>query len=379
MIKRIYLDNAATTPMDLSVIKTINENFNNFGNPSSTHWYGRNAFKILRNARHILAESICASDKEIIFTSGATESNNTSIISVAFSRHKYGNHIITTSIEHPSVLNTMKYLESLGFEITYLPVNEYGCISLKDFKDALRDDTILVSIMYGNNEVGTLMPITQIGEILKNHQAVFHSDATQALGIMDIDVKKLHLDLLSASAHKLNGPKGVGLLYKKRSLKLEPYLHGGSQENGYRAGTENILGIAGFAKAVSILTSDIKKEERRKYLEFKYKIVNNLKKFNIPFEVNGLLNNNSLPHILNLWIKGMPTEIIQTNLDINGIAISGGSACTAGNINPSHVLVSMFGSSNNRIKESIRISFGKYNTDSDIEMFNNLLVKIILK
>ena len=239
-MEHIYLDNAATTPMAPEVIKTMTDQMqNDFGNASSTHYFGRTAHTVLDNARQIVADALHVKPATIVFTGGATESNNTVIMQTAAARSGLGKHIITTAIEHLSVLKPMQALEKQGFKVTYLPVDENGEISLADFDAALDDETILVSIMYGNNEVGSVMPIKEIGDRLRDHQAYFHVDATQAFGLIDINPEELGIDLLSASAHKLNGPKGVGLLYRDADVHFESYLRGGEQETKRRAGTEN--------------------------------------------------------------------------------------------------------------------------------------------
>jgi len=377
-MKQVYFDNAATTPMAPEVVKKItSEMSQDFGNASSTHAFGRKARMVLDQSRQVIADSINANEDEIIFTSGGTESDNTAIMQTAIARQSLGKHIITTAIEHPAVLKPLAYLESIGYEVTYLPVDQEGLISLDDLKAALRDDTILVSIMTGNNEVGSHMPIHEIGEILKDHQAWFHTDAVQAYGLLDIDVKRDHIDLMSTSAHKLNGPKFLGFLYKRDGVNFPSFLKGGEQEDKRRAGTENVPGIAGFAKAVSLLTPEVKSEMQTKYQGFKQQIIDGLKQADIDFEINGTLNPNNLQHVFNLWIKGVSTYVMQTNLDLNGIAVSGGSACTAGSLEPSHVLIAMYGKESPRIGESIRISFGKYNTSEDVDYLVDNLVQII--
>ncbi|GEL89701.1 cysteine desulfurase family protein [Pediococcus parvulus] len=377
-MKQVYFDNAATTPMALEVVKKItSEMSQDFGNASSTHAFGRKARMVLDQSRQVIADSINANEDEIIFTSGGTESDNTAIMQTAIARQSLGKHIITTAIEHPAVLKPLAYLESIGYEVTYLPVDQEGLISLDDLKAALRDDTILVSIMTGNNEVGSHMPIHEIGEILKDHQAWFHTDAVQAYGLLDIDVKRDHIDLMSTSAHKLNGPKFLGFLYKRDGVNFPSFLKGGEQEDKRRAGTENVPGIAGFAKAVSLLTPEVKSEMQTKYQGFKQQIIDGLKQADIDFEINGTLDPNNLQHVFNLWIRGVSTYVMQTNLDLNGIAVSGGSACTAGSLEPSHVLIAMYGKESPRIGESIRISFGKYNTSEDVDYLVDNLVQII--
>lgn len=379
-MNEIYLDNAATTPMTPEVIDEMTRQMKeSWGNASTVYSYGRHAKLVMENSRHVIAQSINADDNEIVFTSGGTESDNTAIIQTAFTRQRLGKHIITTAIEHEAVLKPLHFLEQHGFEVTYLPVDEHGNISLADFKAALRDDTILVTIMMGNNEVGSRMPIHEIGEILKDHQAWFHTDAVQAYGLLPIDVKKDHIDLLSTSAHKLNGPKMMGFLYRREGISFPSFIKGGDQETKRRAGTENVPAIAAFAKAVAIDTADEKQARQTRYYHFKQKIVQGLKDNHIPFEVNGQISPDNLNHVLNIWFKGISTYVMQTDLDLAGIAVSGGSACTAGSIEPSHVLTAMFGPDSPRISESIRISFGALNTDEDIDKLIAAIVKIVDK
>ncbi|WP_075982409.1 cysteine desulfurase family protein [Bacillus massilinigeriensis] len=373
---RIYLDHAATTPMHPNVIKAMVTCMENqFGNPSSIHTFGREARHIVDKAREALASSINAESNEIIITSGGTEADNFAIIGVAEANQQKGNHIITTQIEHHAVLHTCQQLEKKGFDVTYLPVDETGRISIEDVKSALRDDTILVTIMYGNNEVGTIQPIKEIGELLKSHPANFHTDAVQAYGIEKIDVKELGIDLLSVSAHKINGPKGIGFLYAKNNLKLAPRMFGGEQERKRRAGTENVASIAGFHEAVKIAQTEMEKREKL-YVEYKKVMIDTLKKFQINFTINGLIEN-SLPHVLNLSFPGTDVEAMLVNLDLAGIAVSSGSACTAGSIDPSHVLVAMFGKESERLRNSIRFSFGFTNTKAQIEHAAEETAKVV--
>ena len=356
-MKEIYLDNAATTPMTPAVIDEMTTQMKeSWGNASTGYSYGREAKLVLENSRHVLAQSINADDNEIVLTSGGTEGDNTAIIQTAMTRQNLGKHIITTAIEHEAVLKPLHYLEEQGFEVTYLPVDENGNISLDDFKAALRDDTILVTIMSGNNEVGSRMPIHEIGEILKDHQAWFHTDAVQTYGLLPIDVKRDHIDLLSTSAHKLNGPKMMGFLYRRDGINFPSYLKGGDQETKRRAGTENVPAVAAFAKAVTIDSPEEKQARRERFYHFKQKIVQGLTENGIDFAVNGEIKPDNLNQILNIWFKGISTYIMQTDLDLAGIAVSGGSACTAGSIEPSHVLTAMFGADSPRISEIGRAS-----------------------
>lgn len=377
-MKEIYLDNAATTPMTPAVIDEMTTQMKkSWGNASTGYSYGREAKLVLENSRHVLAQSINADDNEIVLTSGGTEGDNTAIIQTAMTRQNLGKHIITTAIEHEAVLKPLHYLEEQGFEVTYLPVDENGNISLDDFKVALRDDTILVTIMSGNNEVGSRMPIHEIGEILKDHQAWFHTDAVQTYGLLPIDVKRDHIDLLSTSAHKLNGPKMMGFLYRRDGINFPSYLKGGDQETKRRAGTENVPAVAAFAKAVTIDSPEEKQARRERFYHFKQKIVQGLTENGIDFAVNGEIKPDNLNQILNIWFKGISTYIMQTDLDLAGIAVSGGSACTAGSIEPSHVLTAMFGADSPRISESIRISFGALNTEEDVDKLIAAIVKIV--
>lgn len=373
----IYLDNAATTPVSEEVYAELMDKYKNvYGNASTLYGLGRQARAVMEHAREIIAKSINADADDIIFTSGGSESDNTAIMQTAIARQSLGKHIITTAIEHEAVLKTCEALEKMGFKITYLPVDEHGNISLDDFKAALDDQTILVSIMMGNNEVGSVMPIHEIGEILKDHQAWFHTDAVQAYGLLNIDVNRDHIDMLSTSAHKINGPKMIGFLYKRNGINFPSFVKGGDQEEKRRAGTENVPAIAGFGKAVETITEAEKAHRQAKYFKFKQYIAAKLTENGVGFEVNGDIDEHNLNHVFNIWLKGISTYVMQTNLDLAGIAVSGGSACTAGSIEPSHVLVAMYGKDSPRISESIRISFGRYTTTEDLDKLVDAITKI---
>ncbi|WP_066063931.1 cysteine desulfurase family protein [Neobacillus soli] len=364
-MERIYLDHAATTPMHPKVIEKMLEVMNStFGNPSSIHSFGRDARHRMDVARGALAGSIGAKENEIIFTSGGTEADNMALFGVAESYQDNGKHIITSQVEHHAVLHACKKLEKIGFEVTYLPVDETGRISMDELRAALREDTILVSIMFGNNEVGTIQPITEIGQLLKDHQAKFHTDAVQAYGVEKINVNDSFIDLLSVSAHKLNGPKGTGFLYARSNVKLSPRSFGGDQERKRRAGTENIASIAGFQEAVLVATEE-RSAKREKFFGFRTALLQRLRELDVEFEINGLLEY-SLPHVLNLSFPGTSVEAMLVNLDLAGIAVSSGSACTAGSIEPSHVLVAMFGNQSERLINSIRFSFGYNTTEEEV-------------
>ncbi|GGC87459.1 cysteine desulfurase family protein [Enterococcus wangshanyuanii] len=373
----IYLDHAATTPMHPSVIEVMTtEMTNTFGNPSSIHTFGRQAHRKIENVRQIIAESLHVKPHEIIFNSGGTEGDNTAIIETALSKKEQGMHLITTAIEHPAVLETMRYLETLGFEVTYLPVDEKGHLSVDKLQQELREDTTLVSVMYGNNEIGNLLPIKEIGILLKAHPAVFHTDAVQAYGSEQIAPHELGIDLLSISAHKINGPKGVGFLYKNDALSLPAFLHGGEQEEKRRAGTENVAGIVGLGKAVELLTENEKAQRHDAYRSYQELILAKLDQAAIPYQINGAPEN-KLAHILNLHFPNVSSDLLLMHLDLQGVAISTGSACTAGTVEPSHVLEAMYGKGHPAIKESVRISFGLGTNKEQIEEFTDILIRTI--
>ncbi len=376
-MNRIYLDHAATTPMAEQVVHTLVEEMNNvYGNASSIHQTGRIARKKLDDARRILAQSIGAQEIEITITSGGTEADNYALFGTAYARKALGKHIITTQIEHHAILHACQQLEKEGFEITYLPVDQTGLISIDDLKKALRQDTILVSIMFANNEVGTIQPIKEIGSILKDHQAYFHTDAVQAYGSVSIDVKETYIDLLSVSSHKINGPKGIGFLYQNKDIYLKPLLYGGQQERKKRAGTENVPAIVAFAKAVEIKQQNIEKSNEH-YRTLRDTFVEQLQTNGVEFKINGSLEN-LLPHVVNVSIPKTDVETFLVQLDLAGIDASSGSACTAGSIDPSHVLVAMYGEKTPELRNSVRFSFGLNNTKEEAIEAANKISKIIL-
>lgn len=378
--KNVYLDNAATTPMSPSVVDLIaDEMWNDFGNASSTHSFGREARRVVEHARQTIAKAINAKDQEIIFTSGGSESNNTVIFGVAEMRQKAGKHLITTKIEHESVLKSMQHLEELGFDVTYLDVDETGHIDLDQLKEALTPDTILVSVMAVNNEVGSVNPLKEIGEIVKDSNAYFHVDAVQGLGNIDIDVQDMNIDFLSTSAHKINGPKFLGFLYERDGIRVPNRIYGGDQEMKRRAGTENVPGIAGFGKAVEEVQEVAKADLQAKYAGFQKLILDTLDQNGVAYEVNSPLTGLVSHHVLNLRLNGVSTYVLIANLDLAGFAVSGGSACTAGSLTPSHVLTAMFGAKSPRVSESIRVSFGRYNTAEEVQAFADALVEIVEK
>lgn len=367
MSETVYLDHAATTPMHPEVIEVMTEAMKrNFGNASSIHQIGRESRGLVEEARRTFAESIGAKAQEIVITSGGTESDNMAVLKTAEKLKYKGKHIITTAVEHPAVLKPMQYLEETGFAVTYLPVNEDGEVTALQVKEALRDDTILVSIMYGNNEIGSLMPIRGIGQYLKETapDIVFHTDAVQAYGTEDIDVRDAKIDLLSVSAHKINGPKGIGFLYIGNELLIPSLILGGEQENNKRAGTENVPAIAGFKQAVELRMAN-KKDLRESYSYFKKLFVNKLEETGIDFAVNGTMAQ-SLPHILSVHLKGVPADKLLIHLDLARIAVSTGSACSAGNVDPSHVLIALYNKNHPAVEETVRVSFGQGVTEEAI-------------
>lgn len=364
-MKQIYLDHAATAPLHPAVLDSMLPAMReDFGNPSSIHGFGRKTRHLVDEARHIAAKAIGAKETEIIFTSGGTEADNLAILGVARANSSRGKHIITTQVEHHAVLHTCEQLEKEGFEVTYLPVDEKGQVGLEDLKEALTDQTILVTIMFGNNEVGTVQPIKEIGEMLKEHPAYFHTDAVQAFGLLPINVEEQGIDFLSMSSHKINGPKGVGFLYARSGANFSTLTYGGEQERKRRAGTENVAGIVGLKTAIELSIEEAE-EKVTLYNSFKNKMLQILQEEEVPFEINST-SEETLPHILNVYFPGTNVESLLVNLDLGGIAVSSGSACTAGSIDPSHVLVAMFGKDSDKIASSIRFSFGLGNTTEEI-------------
>ncbi|MFP7493535.1 cysteine desulfurase family protein [Terribacillus saccharophilus] len=359
-MKPIYLDHAATSPMHPDVIQAmIPVMESTFGNPSSVHAYGREARHIVDDAREKVAASIGAADKHIIFTSGGTEADNMALVGVANACREQGKHIITTAIEHHATLHAANYLESQGFEITYLPVDATGAVKLSDLQAALLPDTILVSVMMINNETGIMQPIQAIGELLRSHTAYFHTDAVQAYGTEEIDVDALGVDLLSVSAHKINGPKGIGALYVRDGVRIKPITYGGEQERKRRAGTENVASIAGFGKAAELAM--LKRAERRvAYQQLQDAFTAELERTGIDFHINGEGGQRSVG-IINISFPGTNVESLLMNFDLSGVTVSSGSACTAGSVDPSHVLKTMYGE-DERVTNSIRFSFGYGNT-----------------
>lgn len=367
-----YFDNAATTPLSDTVISAMTKVMaENYGNPSSIHGFGRLANKSLRESREKIAKLFQVSPRQVIFTSGGTESNNTAIKGYALANQDKGKHIITTAIEHHSVLHAIGYLEKeFGYSVTYLqPIN--GHISADQVRQALQDDTIMVSMMAANNETGDLLPIKEVGQLLENHQAVFHVDAVQLVGKKEVFPSEYKIDFLSASAHKFHGPKGTGILISN-PLHFHPLLHGGEQEEKRRASTENLIGIIGMTQALTDAYDSMEENNQ---------IIEQLKKIFLEelSEIDFYLNKseNSLPNVINIGFPGQQNAMLLTRLDLNGFAVSTGSACTAGNVEPSHVLEAYYGSESIKLKESIRISFSEMNTIEEVKLLAKEIKKIV--
>ncbi|MCI9017056.1 MAG: cysteine desulfurase NifS [Clostridia bacterium] len=376
MMEKIrYFDHAATTSTKEEVLKEMIPYFTlNYGNASSIYSIGRKSKKAVEDSRDKIAKAINADSKEIYFTACGSESDNLAIKGVAYANKERGNHIITTKIEHPAVLNTCKKLETQGFIVTYLNVNEDGLISLKELEEAITDKTILISIMFANNEIGTIQPIKEIGEIAKTHKIYFHTDAVQAIGNIRIDVKELNIDLLSMSAHKFYGPKGMGALYVKTGIKFEKIQDGGHQERNKRAGTENVAGIVGIGKAIELAYENFD-EYNEKLTELRDYYISQVEE-KIPYiKINGH-RQKRLPGNANISFKFIEGEGLLLNLDMKGICASSGSACTSGSLDPSHVLLAI-GLPHEIAHGSLRITFGDDNTKEDVDFLVNTLVEVV--
>ena len=374
--KIIYLDHAATTPINNEVLKEMMPYLTEqYANPSSIHNFARKSKKAIEKAREQVANAINAKKSEIYFTSGGTEADNWAISGIANYYKDKGKHIITSSIEHPAIINTCKCLEEEGFKVTYLPVNNDGKVSIEDVENSIRKDTILISIMMANNEIGTIQPIEEIGKIAKERNIIFHTDAVQAVGSVFVDVEKLGVDLLSLSAHKFYGPKGAGVLYIKKGTNIEKFLNGGSQEKGRRPGTENVPSIVGMGKAIEIATRNLI-EHQRKISCLRNKTIEEILKV-IPGTVLNGDEKDRLPGNVNISFPKMDAENMILNLDKEGIIVSSGSACASGELEPSHVLKAI-GVSHEMAQCSLRFSFGEINTISDVESLIKALKRIVL-
>lgn len=373
-MKRIYLDNAATTAVHPQVIEKMLPYFTDcYGNASSVHFVGRDARKALEDSRRRVAAVLNCKPQEVYFTSGGTESDNWALKGAAFANRKKGNHIITSAIEHHAILHTCEWLEKQGFEITYVPVDEFGVVNPADVEQAIKDETILVSIMAANNEIGTLQPIKEIAEICHAHKVLFHTDAVQAMGAVKVDVQEIGCDMLSLSAHKFHGPKGVGVLYVKQGTRIENLLHGGAQERSRRATTENVPGIVGLAEALELATADI--EGKAAYLtNLRDQLIDGLTA--LPYvRLNGH-RTQRLPGNVNISVRFIEGEALLLRLDMAGIAGSSGSACTSGSLDPSHVLLAI-GLPHEIAHGSLRLSLTETNTQEDVDYVLETLPGII--
>lgn len=375
--RSVYLDHSATTPVRPEVLAAMLPYFGDkFGNPSSIHSWGRQARTAVDSAREQVASIIGATASEIVFTSGGTESDNLAIRGVAKSMQTKGKHLITSQIEHHAVINTFESLAKDGYEVTYLPCDKYGLIDPDDVRKSIRKDTILISIIHGHNEVGTIEPIEEIGKIAKEHGILFHSDAVQSLGKIPVKVDAMGVDLLTISSHKIYGPKGVGALYVRKGTRIRPQVTGGIHEKGLRAGTENVPGIVGFGAACALAEEEMPEESKR-LQALRDKLINGILS-NIPDTVLNGHPEKRLPHNVNVSVKYVEGEAMLLNMDLLGIGASSGSACTSGSLEPSHVLLAM-GIPHELAHGSLRMTLGKSNTGEDIEYVLEALPPIVEK
>lgn len=374
-MNRVYFDHSATTQVDGSVAKLMLEYMTEkYGNPSSVHSFGREARKAVEEAREKVANLIGAKPEEIFFTSGGTEGDNLAIKGVAYANKHKGNHIITTAIEHHAVLHTCEYLEKNGFSVTYLPVDEYGMVQVEDLKKALTDKTILVSVMFANNEVGTIQPIKEIGQICRERGIYFHTDAVQAVGNYPVNVNDCNVDLLTLSGHKFHGPKGIGALYIKKGVRIEAIQHGGGHERNMRAGTENVPGIVGLGRAAEIAQQEMDSKITR-VTALRDRLIKGVMEKIPHVKLNGHPTKR-LPGNANFSFLYVEGESLLLNLDMKGIAASSGSACTSGSLEPSHVLMAM-GIAPEVAHGSLRLTLGRENTEAEIDYCLSVLPEIV--
>ncbi len=374
-MKRIYFDHSATTQVDREVAELMLEYMTEkYGNPSSVHSFGREARKAVDEARERVAALLNAKPNEIIFTSGGTEADNLALKGVAFANRKKGNHIITTGIEHHAIMHTCEYLEKQGFTVTYLPVDENAMVRMEDLKNAITDKTILISIMFANNEVGTIQPIKEIGQLAREKGIYFHTDAVQAVGSHPIDVEELNIDLLSMAGHKFHASKGIGALYVRRGVKLEEIQHGGAHERNMRAGTENVPGIVGLGKAAELAKRDL--DKKIAYIKgLRDKLIAGVMEKIPHVKLNGHPESR-LPGNANFSFLYIEGESLLLNLDMKGIAASSGSACTSGSLDPSHVLLAM-GLTHEVAHGSLRVTLGQDNTEEEVDYFLEVIPEIV--
>ena len=373
----IYVDHSATTPVRQEVLEAMLPYFTDtFGNPSSIYSAGREAKRAIEEARDTVARLLHCQNSEIYFTGGGTEADNWALIGAAFANQKKGNHIITSAIEHHAVLHTCQYLEKHGFRVTYVGVDADGIVKLDELEAAICDETILISVMMANNEIGTIQPIQEIGEIARAHKILFHTDAVQAVGQLEIDLSRLPVDMLSLSAHKFHGPKGIGLLYVKKGAKVDIYLHGGGQESGKRAGTENTPGIVGLARALSLAVAE-REEHCKRMAALRDRFIEQVEA-RIPYiRLNGS-RDRRLPTNANFSFRFIEGESLLLMLDLKGIAASSGSACTSGSLDPSHVLLAI-GLTHEVAHGSLRVTFGEDTTMEDVEAIVAALEEVVPK
>ncbi len=361
----IYMDHSATSPVDPEVFEAMKPYFvDNFGNASTLYSLGRDARKAMEAARENVASLIGAKPEEVIFTSGGTESDNIAIKGTAYRLKNKGNHIITSAIEHPAVRETCKYLEKNGFEVTYLPVYEDGIVRVSDLEDAITDKTILITIMHANNEIGTIQPISEIGKIARENKIYFHTDAVQTVGKIPVNVEEMNVDMLSLSAHKVYGPKGIGALYVKKGVRLEPIIHGGGHEKGLRPGTENVSGIVGLGKACELAEKNLL-EDTKYITNLRDKLIDGILDSIEQSYLDGH-RTKRLPNNANLRFTGIEGESLVLHLDSKGVAASTGSACSSKSLEPSHVLIAL-GLEHVEAHGSLRLTLGKENTEEEVD------------
>ena len=373
----VYLDNSATTKAYPEVVRLVADIMtNDYGNASSMHLKGVDAEKYLKYSKATIAGIMKVKEKEIFFTSGGTESDNWALMGAAFANHRSGKHLITTKIEHPAILRTMEHLKELGFDITYLSVNQYGQISLEELRNAIRPDTILVSIMFVNNEVGAIQPIDEAGEIIKqtNPRTLFHVDAVQGFGKLRLLPKKWKIDMVSVSGHKIHGPKGTGFLYIDEKVKIKPIIYGGGQQNGYRSGTENVPGAAGLGKATELIYRNLVEDTNRLYC-LKKKLVSGLLKID-HVKINGPQDETGAPHIVSASIAGIRSEVMLHSLEDKGVYVSAGSACSSHKHTVSDTLSAM-GLSTEYMDSTIRFSLSVFTTEEEIEYTLKCLYELV--
>lgn len=374
-MRTVYLDHAATTPVRPEVIDVMMGVLQEeFGNPSSVHQFGQPVRKMIEQARAQTAKAIGANAKEIVFTSGGTEADNLAIIGGARANANKGKHIITSAIEHHAVLDACLHLQKEGFELTLLPVDEYGRVSVEELRRALRNDTVLVSIMHANNEIGTVNPIAEIGKICRAQGVLFHTDAVQSVGKIPVDVEALQVDLLTLTGHKIYGPKGTGALYIRNGVKIEPLVHGGGQEKAVRPGTENAAGIAGLGKAIELAAAELEQEAAR-LTKLREKLIDGVLSGIPGSRLNGHPTER-VPHNANFSFPGVDGQMLIQALDMKGMAASAGSACTSGTVDPSHVL-SAIGLERDVALGSVRLSLGKSTSEEDVNYVIDQLQEVV--